>query len=62
MLINCLLGLCYFLAPVTLDPATRQLFYSQGETMYVGQCQFSQKIAVLQCVPEPDVISRSGFE
>lgn len=62
MLLNCLLGWCYFLAPVALDPMTHGLSYAGGERMYVEKCEFSQTLAVLQCVPEPDVIFRSGLE
>ena len=62
MLLTCLLGLCYFIAPVELDPATHVLAWSGDGRMYVKSCVFSQTLASIQCEGDPGVISRSGFE
>jgi hypothetical protein len=62
MFLNCLMGICYFVAPVMLEPATRYVLVPGIERMYVRSCEFSQALAVLECVHEPDVLMRSGFE
>jgi hypothetical protein len=62
MLLNCLLGLCYFLAPVALDPATRALLHGDNQRLYVTHCELSPAPALVQCQADPDVLMRSGFE
>ena len=62
MLLNCLLGICWFVAPVMLDPAAKALVHDGDARTYVKSCAFSQVPAVVQCEAEPDVLMRSGFE
>lgn len=62
MLINCLMGMCWFLAPVALDATTHAMYHGAAEPTYVKSCEFSPAPAMLECVQDPDTLSRNGFE